>query len=410
MERVSRSRPLAILVHTFPLPSTTFIANEVRTLEVQGVPVRLFAIRRPAADEITSGTADLAARTDYLLPMPAGAAIAAHVLTMARRPIGYLRALSRALFAGRLRPRDRRRTLLHFVEAVALAPRLAAAGCDHLHAHALSGTATIAWLLDPLGGPPFSLTAHGTDIFVERVLLAVKVDAARFTRVGTRFNRDHLVAEGASGARIEVQPFGIDTDRFRPRSPAGADGNGPLRIVTVGRLVWQKAQHLLLEACARFARAGGRFALTIVGDGTRRGELEALAGRLGIAGSVRFAGALGESEVAEALRDADLFVLSSVSEGFGMVFFEAMASGIPVVAPDLHGLSEIVDDGVEGRLFPAGSVEDLARCVGELAADRSTRQRMGAAGRLRVERGFRHAAQVGAFAARLHEARGAAAR
>jgi glycosyltransferase involved in cell wall biosynthesis len=218
------------------------------------------------------------------------------------------------------------------------------------------------------------------------------------------------VAQGAPAARIEVQPFGIDTDRFRPRGPGDAEESGALRIVTVGRLVWQKAQHLLLLACDRFAGEGGRFALTLVGDGERRLELEALATRLGIAASVRFAGALPASGVAQTLREADLFVLSSVSEGFGMVLLEAMASGLPVVAPDLHGLSEVVGDGVEGRLFPTGSEEELARCLGGLAADGTARRRMGAAGRLRVEREFRHAARVATFAARLEAARGAAAR
>jgi glycosyltransferase involved in cell wall biosynthesis len=365
---------------------------------------------------VTAETADLAARTDYLLPLAAGPAIAAHLGAMARRPIGYLRALARALFAGRLGGHDRRRTLLHFAEAATLLPRLRAAGCDHLHAHALSGTATIAWLLEPMGGPGFSLTAHGTDIFVERVLLADKVNASRFTRVGTRFNRDHLVAAGGAAGRIEVLPYGVDTDRFRPSAPGdgttaadpGAAGDRrPLRIVCVGRLVWQKAQHLVVDACARLARDGGRFELTLAGDGEERGALEAQAARLGIGPQVRFAGALTEAGVAAILRGADLCVLSSVSEGFGLVLLEAMASGVAAVAPDLNGLSEVVTDGVEGRLFRAGSSADLARVIAELAADAPARRRMGEAGRRRVGKEFRGADRVAAFAARLQRERGA---
>jgi len=402
---------LVILVHTFPLHSATFIANEVRELERQGTVAALVAIRAPRAGEAPAAMDDLARRTRYLLPLGVMALLSAHAAAIVRRPGGYLRALGAALGAGRMRVRDRLRTLVHFGEAVALLPILEDLGCRHLHVHALSGPATSAMLLAKMGGPSYSLTAHGTDIFVERVLLGEKIAGSRFTRVGTRFNRDHLVREhGADPARIQVMPFGVDVETFRPPAPdapAAPAAGGPLRIASVGRLVWQKAHRVLLGACARLHRRGIALRLTIVGEGEERPALETLRARLGLDDVVDLPGAAPEAEVARVLARSDLFVLSSVSEGFGIVLLEAMACGLPVIAPALHGLGEVVADGVEGRLFVPGSEEDLAAAIEALAADAALRRRLGAAGRRRVVDFCRLQDRVAGFAALLRSTAGA---
>jgi glycosyltransferase involved in cell wall biosynthesis len=407
-------RGVVILVHTFPLHSATFIANEVRALERRGIAPALVAIRAPGPGEAPAAMDDLARRTRYLLPVGAWTLLRAHAAAIVRRPGGYLRALGAALAAGRMGVRDRLRTLVHFGEAVALKPILEDLGCRHLHAHALSGPATIAMLLGEMGGPPYSLTAHGTDIFVERLLLKEKIAGSRFTRVGTQFNRDYLVREhGADAARIQVMPFGVDVETFRPREPAdgpapGAPAaDGTVRIVSVGRLVWQKAHGLLLGACARLCGRGIALRLTIVGEGEERPALEALRARLGLEGVVDLPGAAGEDEVARVLARSDLFVLSSVSEGFGIVLLEAMACGLPVIAPALNGLGEVVADGVEGRLVAPGSEEHLAAAIEALAADPALRRRLGAAGRRRVVDSCRIQDRVAGFAALLRATAGA---
>jgi glycosyltransferase involved in cell wall biosynthesis len=347
-------------------------------------------------------------RTRYLLPMGPVALLRAHAAALARRPRGYLRALGAALWRGRMPARHRLRTLLHFGEAVALGPILAEAGCRHLHVHALSGAATIAMLLGEMDGPSYSLTAHGTDIFVEKVLLAEKIAGSRFTRVGTRFNRDHLVrVHRADPGRIHVMPFGVDVEVFRPAAGVtGTAADGTIRLVSVGRLVWQKAHHLLLGACARLRRRGIALRLTIIGEGCERPALEALRASLGLDDVVDLPGAAPEAEVARVLGRSDLFVLASVSEGFGLVLLEAMACGLPVVAPALNGLPEVVADGVEGRLFAPGSEEDLAAAIGALAADPDLRHRLGEAGRRRVVDSCRLQDRVAGFIRMLDAAAG----
>lgn len=409
MEPVIPPGAVAVLVHTFPLHSATFIAGEVRELERQGLAPALVAIRAPRPAEAPAAMDDLRRRTRYLLPIGPVALVRAHAGALARQPRGYLRALRAALWRGRLPARHRLRTLLHFGEAVALRPILADIGCRHLHVHALSGAATIAMLLGEMGGPSYSLTAHGSDIFVEKVLLREKIAGSRFTRVGTRFNRDHLVrVHGADPGRIHVMPFGVDVEAFRPpEGEAAAAADGTIRLVSVGRLVWQKAHRLLLGACARLRRQGIALRLTIIGEGEERAALEALRGRLGLDDVVDLPGAAPEAGVAAALGRSDLFVLASVSEGFGLVLLEAMACGLPVVAPALHGLPDVVADGVEGRLFAPGAEEDLAAAIAGLAADPELRRRLGAAGRRRVVESCRLQERVAGFARLLRATVGA---
>jgi glycosyltransferase involved in cell wall biosynthesis len=118
--------------------------------------------------------------------------------------------------------------------------------------------------------------------------------------------------------------------------------------------------------------------LVIVGDGDRRRALEADTVARGLEASVEFAGAV--PDVWPRLARADVFAIASRSEAFGIGIAEAMAAGLPVVAPDVGGVPEIVRPGVTGELFPPGDHVALARHLVRLLRDRDARARMAAAG------------------------------
>jgi glycosyltransferase involved in cell wall biosynthesis len=242
---------------------------------------------------------------------------------------------------------------------------------------------------------------------VERVLVAEKVQGARFTRVGTARNRDHLqtLLPGGASAAIHVVPFGVDLERVPPR-PASPEGSPVLRLLNVGRLVWQKGQDTLLDACALLQEAGLGFHLTIVGEGEERAALEERRRRLGLEQAVSMPGAWSAERVFAAYAEADLFALSSVSEGFGLVLVEAMASGLPVVAPALPGMDEIVTDGVDGRLVPARSARDLADAVLELARDPEKRRRFAQEGAAKARARYDNRTVVSRFSGLLAGAAG----
>jgi glycosyltransferase involved in cell wall biosynthesis len=149
--------------------------------------------------------------------------------------------------------------------------------------------------------------------------------------------------------------------RAEARERLGWEADEPI-LVTVGRVAEVKRVDLQLRALARLER--GR--LAIVGDGPERPGLEALAGELGIAGRVTFTGALPHERALLAIRAADVFLLTSRTEGLSHVLLEAMQLGTPCVASAVGGNPEVIEDGVDGLLVPYGDVEALVAAVESL--------------------------------------------
>ncbi|MBA2246036.1 MAG: glycosyltransferase [Gemmatimonadetes bacterium] len=194
--------------------------------------------------------------------------------------------------------------------------------------------------------------------------------------------------------RLSVVPNGIRVHDFaRTRSPATRaallrSGERAL-VLTVARLDWQKGLDQLLQAAALVP--GVRF--VIAGEGAERARLEREATALGIADRVDF---LGErSDVPDLLASADLFVLPSLIEGLPVSVLEAMAAGVPVVATDVPGTREAVQDGETGVLVQPGDPPALARAIRRLLEERSLAARLAEAGRCRVRREFSVEAMVG---------------
>lgn len=156
-----------------------------------------------------------------------------------------------------------------------------------------------------------------------------------------------------------------------------------ITILACGRLSRQKDYPTLLRSFARLEPAGS-LRLQILGDGELRDALTELSGELGIADRVRFLGF--QRDPITHMRRADIFVLSSIWEGFGNVIVEAMSVGTPVVATACpHGPSEIITNGDDGLLVEPGDVAGLAAAIQKLVDDSALRRRMGAAGLRRAE-------------------------
>ena len=200
--------------------------------------------------------------------------------------------------------------------------------------------------------------------------------------VPSEFTRQQIMAKGFK--RVAVWPGGVDLDRFNPakRSPVWRQtlsGGEPDKfiILIVSRLSPEKRVDMLLPIVQEIE--GIR--LAIVGDGPVRTSLESLYANT----PTRFTGYLRGEDLACAYSTADLFVFTGAEETFGNVVVEAMASGLPVVAPASGGVVNLVEDGVSGLLYPPEDKRVLTSFVKQLVHDPERTRVMGRCGRTRAE-------------------------
>ncbi len=184
-----------------------------------------------------------------------------------------------------------------------------------------------------------------------------------------------FVRRGIDPAKVAKVPYGVDVRAFRPAE----DRRHPGAIVSVGTVGLRKGQRYLVEAFRWLRSANASLALV----GPIDPGWDAL---LDLArGDVRFTGAVPRARVVEELQRASIFVLASVQEGLALVIAQAMACGLPVIATEATGVRELVDDGVEGFVVPAGDAEAIREALEALLDDPERAAEMGRAGRARVE-------------------------
>ena len=230
-----------------------------------------------------------------------------------------------------------------------------------VNAHWIVPAGLIATVLHALGGPPFVLTVHGADAYTmsSRPLRAVKRTVLGRAAAVAPVSGDIARALDL-GTASPVLRMGVDTTAVLAQ--VGTRAPVPGRLVYVGRLAEKKGVDVLLDALAAVPDAH----LVVLGDGPDRAALERHAGARGISDRVTFEGRQPKDVVLRAFATATAVVIPSRvgtdgdQEGTPVVLAEAMAAGVPVVASDLGGLGECLDDGHTGLLVPPGDVDALA--------------------------------------------------
>lgn len=235
-----------------------------------------------------------------------------------------------------------------------------------IHAHDLFPAGLLAALMGRLLRIPMVLTVHSShfsEVAAGRItgwMARRTLGSAQMVLVVSRALREQLLAAGVERERLHVVPNPVSVpanDVFvsRDRKPPQT------RAAVVARLTRNKGVDYLLHAVAQLTEGTleNHLELDVIGDGPERPKLENLAHRLGLERKVHFRGSLSRAQVREAIRDADLLVLPSLEETFGIAIIEGMAEGKPILATRSGGPEEIVDDDV-GLLVEPGSAEDLA--------------------------------------------------
>lgn len=202
-----------------------------------------------------------------------------------------------------------------------------------------------------------------------RYLFAVRTVGTRIAKI-LRDNRLHW--------NVHVIPVPVGMLAEPACGKTGAIGR---RVLFVGRLAPQKGLDNWLRIAGEVLRWEPQAEFEIVGDGPLRTELEELARRLGLAGHVRFMGRVPNTRLSERYREARLLLLTSRYEGFGRVAIEAFANQIPIVAPRITGLEDIVEHGRTGFLHEPGDLQGMAGSVLRLLRDPDMARNMGRRGR-----------------------------
>jgi len=159
-----------------------------------------------------------------------------------------------------------------------------------------------------------------------------------------------------------------------------------LRLLYAGRLQRFKGVHHLICAVARVrGTAGPPISLEIAGDGPERPSLERLVADLELSEMVQFSGWIAREDMPDVYRRADVFVLPSYVEGMPNVVLEAMASGLPVIATDVPGTRDVIEDGVSGYLVSPRDEAVLAERIAFLSGRPDERRHMAATARARAE-------------------------
>ncbi len=209
----------------------------------------------------------------------------------------------------------------------------------------------------------------------------------------------HAVLRGARhmpfvAHKIILIPLGISVPNFLSREEAraalaqkaGASADSALWIGLLAELTWNKGLHHLIRAASELKQRGAQFVVYILGEGEERKFLETLIEEQGLQAEVRLPGFVANGQ--EYLRAFDIFVLPSHTEALSYALIEAGYAGLPVVASNVGGVPEVVDDKMSGLLVPPANPAKLAEALGLLIENAEKRQQYGQALRAAVEKKF----------------------
>jgi len=408
----NQDRPvLAYIAGKFPARSETFVYREIRELRFRGWTVHCVTLHAspdteaPEFSDLNQGLTTLYGR--------AGVATFARALKEhLQHPISTAKLITMAM-KDALYPREklsilsRIKLIAQASAALGLSRHLRALGVTHIHAHFAHAPASVAMYVSRHMGVSFSFTGHANDLFQRRALLGRKLSRAMFVSCISEWHRQYYstIKVDLLG-KYHVIRCGVDVTSWKPKMPRRFE-SGVLHVLTVCRLVEKKGVDTLIYACHELGtRRGTRWKLTIAGDGPDRARLAQIAESIGASAHIEWLGAVQNELVPQLLGKCDVFALpcrvdaNGDKDGVPVVLMEAMACGVPAISGDLPAIRELIDHGQDGLFVGANEWKLLADHLQRLDEDEPERQRLGAAGRARVETEFSLSMNVG----RLEEA------
>ncbi len=405
-------RAVAFVLKGYPRLSETFIAQEIRGLELQGMDIRIVSLRRPydAAshpihDEIEAPVSYL---PEYLHNAPFR--VLASWWKVRGRP-GYpaafrcwLRDLKRDISRNRIR---------RFGQALVMAAELPG-DVGRLHAHFIHTPASVTRYASLITELPWTCSAHAKDIWTSPDWeLKEKLASTGWVSVCTRYGAEHLRSLCALPEKVRLIYHGIDLTRFadpgkRAGRPDGSLASAPVQLVTVGRAVEKKGIDTLLSALALLP-PDLHWHWTHIGGGALLSKLKRQAESLNLEDSITWKGGLSQTDVIEHYRASDIFVLpcriapDGDRDGLPNVLMEAQSQALTCLSTPVSGVPELVTDGETGILVSPDDPGALAGALQKLCKDPDLRDRLGAAAQRRVRAEFSYEGGIAALLALFAE-------
>ncbi len=378
----------AYILLWFPKPSETFIFREVMNLRKAGLPLRVFTLYAEWTRGLSEEMRGVSADVDRLGIRYLGQALP-DLLYWWKRDRKRVVKLLRTMLWRRWRGLEKTgESLWASLCAFRLARRFEEEQIEHIHAPWACGPATAAWVASWLTGIPFSFTCRAWDIYPPDSVLRDKLHDAAFVRSETQANIRHLVAVcEADTTKMHLTYNGVPLTKH---AEAPVTMTSPYQLLAVGRFVDKKGYEFLLRACKQLADDGMDFHLTLAGDGPRASRLKRLAHDLGLDGKVSFPGFVSHDGISDIFRAADIFIMPSVvrpsgdRDGIPTVIMESLIHRVPVIATNVSGIPELIEDGITGLLIREKDSTAIARAVVKLTRNRASALAMAERGRAKV--------------------------
>ncbi len=378
----------AYILLWFPKPSETFVFGEVLALWKMGLPLKVFTLYGELGSGLSEEMQRVSAKAERL-GVPFLKTAHKEVSGWRKRnSLAFREVLNKILFRRWRGLEKTGENLWAIMCAFYLARRFEEEGIEHIHAPWACGCATAAWAASMLTGIPFSFTGRAWDIRPHDGALGAKAQAAAFVRCDSAHNIDYMAGFlGGDASKVHLVYNGMNLDHTEDAPVAMKP---PYKLLAIGRLVKKKGFDYLISACKMLKSYGVDFRLSIVGDGPRMAQLKLKAKMLRVTDRVSLLGHIPHDGVSRLIRDADIFMVpsrvnrSGDSDGLPTVLSEAMIHRVPVIATDVAGIPDLVQDRVTGLLIPQQNPEAIAQAVMTMTRDRESALKMAEKGRERV--------------------------
>ena len=379
----------------FPLLTGTFVYREIEALRDAGYEITTVSMVTPIKSHVSAEALYFLDTTIYLDQVILLKKIYAQLIICFKDIPTWIRLFLIAIREKEIKKfKDRLRILYHFIQTGYLYLKLKNRSFDHIHAPFLTGSATMAFFLSQYLKIPFTFTMHASNIYVDPIMLATKLNYCKKAITISAYNKDFLLHKYGDhlNDKIHIIHCGVNVKEFRP-----AHNNKkamPPIILSVGQLTGRKGFIYLLKACSLLKKKHLLFNCFIVGDGEDKELLIKHSESLGVRDVVNFMGRQPQEDVKKLLEDASVFTLPSIvtneggCEGIPVALMEAMAMELSVVSTRTVGIPELIEHNKEGLLVEQKNPEDLAHALEILLLNKELRSEMGRAARRKIKREF----------------------